>query len=516
MTRGAGTLAAVCTATFLLLLNVTMPSVSLPAIAKDLGGSLTDSQWVINAYALTLATFLLTAGSLADKLGRRRVFLAGLIGFTLTSLLCALAPSPLFLNLVRAAQGVGAAILFATSLALIAYEFRGTGRARALGVWGGAVAVSVAVGPLVGGALTDALGWRSVFLVNAPVGLAALIIGSRLVAESRDPHAGRIDWAGLLVLGAALFSLVFGLSRANVAGWGSPATLGMLGAAAAALAAFVAIERRKEQPMLDPALFSKPAFSGAAIVALALHSSIISVFAVFLTLYLLTVLGYSPLETGLVLLPFALTGLMASTAVGRLSRVPVRAQLSAGLVLAGLGLVLMVGVDANSHWTDLLPGFLVGGAGLGMVNPPLAFAALSVVPPEQSGMASAVSNTCRQVGVATGIAGLGAIFQGRVEEGVVGLLSTTPEAGRAPALAELVASGKTEQALGVLAPPGRAVLARAAGEAFASGLNHILVVAAVIAFLGAVCALLLVRTRDLAPGAADQDAPVDAPATARA
>lgn len=517
MSRSSATLAAVCMATFMLLLNVTMPSVSLPAIADDLGGSLTDSQWVITAYALTLATFLLTAGSLADKLGRRRVFLAGLVAFTLTSLLCALAPSPLFLNIARAAQGVGAAILFATSLALIAYEFRGTERGRALGVWGSAVAASVAVGPLTGGALTDALGWRWVFLVNAPVGIATLGLGFKLVAESRDPQAGRVDRAGLATLGAALFLLVFGLSRANAAGWSGSSTLGMLAGAALLLVAFVVVERRARQPMLDLSLFRKPTFSGASIAALALHSSIIAVIGVFLTIYVLDVLGHSPLETGLILLPFALAGFAASALAGRLSgRVSVRAQLSSGLVLAGLGLVLMLGARADTHWSELLPAFLVGGAGLGIVNPPLAFAALSVVPPRQSGMASGIGNTCRQVGVATGIAGLGAIFQGRVEERVIELLSPTALAGRAHPLAELVASGKVEQAFGAVGPPDRAALGRAAGEAFATGLNDILLVAAGIAFAGALCAFALVRASDLSAGALEEEAGTDAQAAAPA
>ena len=505
--RQAWTLTAVCMGTFLLLLNVTMPAVSLRAIGEDLGGDFADSQWVINAYALTLASVLLTAGAIADRFGRKRVFVAGLAFFTVTSVLCGLATSPLFLSLGRAAQGVGAATLFATSLSLIASEFTGPERGRALGVWASVVAATVAVGPLMGGALTEALGWRWIFFANAPLGVIAILVAARHVTESHDPVARRVDVLGFLTLGGTLLLLLYALASGNLAGWDSPLVISLLAGSAALFGAFLLAEHLQRQPMLDLALFAKPSFSGAALAAFTMHASIIAS-TIYITLYLLNVLDYSPLETGLALLPFAVASLAAAPLAGRLSnRLPARVLLSGGLLLVAVGLLLMTGTEADSSWTVLLAGSVVAGAGLGFVNPPLARTALAVVPPQQSGMASGASNTFRQIGVAAGVAGLGAILQARVTSGVAEAMAATPAASRAEALGDMVASGQTERAIASVPPGLRETLGFAARDAFAGALGEVFVIAAAVALAGAVLVLVLVRARDLGPAPAP---PVDA------
>src|SRR4051794_28313235 len=257
MARKWWTLTAVSVATFMLLLDITVVNVALPSIRDDLGASFSDLQWVVDAYALTLAALVLTAGSLADRLGRRRLFAWGLGVFSAASLLCALSPDPTFLNLARALQGVGGAVMFAVSLALVAQEFpAGRERGTAMGIYGASIGVAVAIGPLVGGALTDGLGWRSIFYLNVPIGLAAIAITYLRLRESRDPNATRVDWPGVASFSAALFMLVLALVRGNDEGWGSTLIVSLFAASAVLLGAFVAIENRVSEPMLPLGLFS--------------------------------------------------------------------------------------------------------------------------------------------------------------------------------------------------------------------------------------------------------------------
>jgi EmrB/QacA subfamily drug resistance transporter len=316
------TLLAVSVATFMLLLDITVVNVALPSIREDLDASFTDLQWVLDAYALTLAALVLTAGSLADRLGRRRIFAAGLAIFTVASLLCALAPDPTFLNLARALQGVGGAVMFAVSLALIAQEFRG-GRERgvAMGVYGATIGVAVAVGPLIGGALTDGLGWESIFYLNVPIGIAAIAITYLRLRESRDPNATRIDWAGVVTFSGALFLLVLALLRGNEEGWGSTQIVSLFIGSAVLLVAFVAIERRVREPMLPLALFRIPSFTGVQLAAFALSASLYAMF-LYLTLYLQNYLGHTPFETGLRYLPATVVIFFSSAIAGGLGAYP--------------------------------------------------------------------------------------------------------------------------------------------------------------------------------------------------
>jgi EmrB/QacA subfamily drug resistance transporter len=492
------TLGAVCVATFMLLLDITVVNTALPAIQKDLGGSFTDLQWVIDAYALSLAALVLTAGSLADRLGRRRVFVFGLAVFSLASLLCALAPDPTFLNLARGLQGVGGAVMFAVSLALVAQEFpSGAERGMAMGIYGATIGISVAVGPLIGGALTDGIGWQSIFLVNVPVGLAAIGVTLWKLRESRDPNASRIDWGGLVTFSTALLLLVLALVRGNDEGLGSTLIVGLFAAAAVLMAAFVAIESRVSEPMLPLRLFRRQAFTGVQLAAFAVSASLFSLF-LYLTLYLQQFLGYSAIDAGLRYLPITIGAFIIAPISGMaLARVQARYLMTGGLALTGAGLLLMSGLQMDSEWTALLLGFVVGGVGVGLLNPVIADVALSVVPKEQSGMAAGINDTFRQVGVAVGTAGWGAIFLGVGASRVESLAGGAVDHQQARSLVEATSSGTLPQVISQLPRGVQGQVRQAAEQGFLHGLNEILVLGAIVCFVGAALALWLVRERQI-------------------
>ncbi|HZR96281.1 MAG TPA: MFS transporter [Gaiellaceae bacterium] len=446
MDRKWRALIIVCVAIFMLLLDITVVNVALPDIQKELHTSFTELQWVVDAYALMLATCMLNAGTLGDLKGRKRVFTIGIGLFTAASAACGAATSPLFLDLARGAQGIGGAVMFAVSLAILSQEFHGRERGTAFGIWGATIGLAVAIGPLVGGLLTEYAGWRWIFFVNLPIGALCIAGAIRELHESRDETRGGFDTLGFLLLTGGLFVLVLALLRGNDWGWASGKTVGLLAAAVLALAAFAVAELRQEQPMLDVRLFRRPAFAGVQIVAFAISSAMFSQF-LYLALYLQNLLKLSPLQTGLRFLPLSLLSFVTSPIAGRLStRIPVRILLAIGMSLVGVALLLMWGIHRTSSWTTLLAGFVVGGIGIGLVNAPLAASAVGVVEPRQAGMASGINNTFRQVGIATGIAGLGAILQSH--------------------------------------------------GSFIDGLNAILLVASFVAFAGAGLGLALVRSSD--------------------
>jgi EmrB/QacA subfamily drug resistance transporter len=494
------TLGAVSVATFMLLLDITVVNTALPSIARDLHASFNDLQWVIDAYTLVLAAIVLTAGSLADRLGRRLVFAAGLAIFSLASLAAGLATDPTFLNISRAVQGVGGAAMFAVSLAMLAQEFpAGRERGTAMGIYGATIGISVAIGPLAGGAITDGLGWRWVFFLNVPIGLAALAATYLRLRESRDPNATRTDWLGLVTLSGGLFMLVLALLRGNDEGWGSPLIVGLLSAATASLVAFVAVERRVAEPMLPLGLFRRRAFTGVQLAAFAVSASLFALF-LYLTLYLQDYLHYSPLQAGLRYLPITIASFVAAPIAGALlSRVHARVLMSLGLLGTGLGLVLMSGLDPSSGWTGLLPGFLAAGIGVGLLNPVIADVALSVVPKERSGMAAGINDTFRQVGVAVGVAAWGAIFLGRGSSRVETLVSSTPLAahGRPRQLLEALTGGHLTQAANAFPHGAREIAISATRDGFLTGLNAVLLIGGVVALLGSALALLLVREREI-------------------
>jgi EmrB/QacA subfamily drug resistance transporter len=500
------TLIAVCVAIFMLLLDITVVNVALPDIQRSLHSSFSDLQWVVNAYALTLAALLLTSGAVSDLIGRRRVFVAGLIVFTTASAACGLSSTPLMLNLARAVQGTGGAMMFSTALALIAQAFQGNERGTAFGVFGAVTGGAVAVGPVLGGVITSGIGWEWIFFVNVPIGAIAVFITLTKVTDSRDPDATGVDWAGLLTFSGSLFLLVYALVQGNEKGWGSAEIVAFLIAAAVLLVAFVVLEHRQRRPMLDLALFRRPAFAGANIVAFAMSGSFFAMF-LYLTLYIQDVLGYSPVQAGLRFLPSTLLSFAVAPVAGKLSvRVPVRLLLGSGLVLIGVGLLAMTTVDAGSGWTVLIPGFVLAGAGVGLVNPPLASTAIGVVPNERSGMASGINSTFRQVGIATGIAGLGAIFQHSVTHGTTAALRASGHTREILSVAHgklgaLLESGEVMQIAHSLPPAAATALDHSYRVGFTGAFTTIATIAAVLALVGAALAFALVRSRDFVASA---------------
>jgi len=513
MARKWWTLTAVSVATFMLLLDITVVNTALPSIARDLHASFTDLQWVIDAYTLALAAIVLTAGSLADRLGRRAVFAAGLAVFSLSSLAAGLAPDAIFLNLSRAFQGVGGAAMFAVSLALLAQEFpAGRERGAAMGVYGATIGMSVAVGPLVGGVLTDALGWRWVFFINVPVGLAVLGVTFLRLRETRDPKSRRIDWPGVATLSGGLFLLVLALVRGNDDGWTSALILGELAGAAALLGSFILIERAVAEPMLPLDLFRRRAFTGVQLAAAGVSVSLFSLF-LYLTLYLQDYLHYSALQAGLRYLPITLGAFIAAPVAGALlGRVHARILMAIGLAGTGVGLLLMAGLGQTSGWTALLPGFIVAGLAVGLLNPVIADVALSVVPKERSGMAAGVNDTFRQVGVALGTAVWGAVFLARGASTAASHLAGTPAAinGRPRQLIEAFSGGGFASALHAVPAYARGSIINATQQGFLSGLNAILVIGGVTTLVAAALALWLVREKEIERG---EEVPVSSQST---
>ena len=413
------TLVVVCAATAMLMLDIAVVNTALSRIAEDLNTGLSGLQWVVDAYTLALASVVLTAGALADRLGRKRLFTIGLAGFTLASVACGLAQDITMLNAARAVQGIGAAIMFAVSLALLAHAFPGAReRAGALAAYGAAIGGAFAIGPLVGGLLTSGLDWQWIFLVNLPIGAACIWLTRRYVEESRDPHARRIDWAGQTTLSAGLFLLVLALLRGNEQGWTSAPILAELGGAAAALLAFVLIERKVREPMLPLRLFRDPSFTGAQLAAFAISASFFAVF-LYATLYLQQILGLSAIEAGLVYLPGTVAMLFVSGFTAQLgTKVSARSMVAGGLALVAAGMALFTLAGVTSSWTIMLPGLFVALIGTGMFNPALTNVALSSVPVEQSGLAAGVNDTFRQAGIAVGVAALGALIPAEAAFGV--------------------------------------------------------------------------------------------------
>ncbi|MGH9045763.1 MAG: MFS transporter [Acidimicrobiales bacterium] len=482
------TLIAVCAATFMLLVDITIVQVALPTIQQRLGASFSDLQWVIDAYALSLATLILTWGSVSDRFGRKRIFVAGLAFFTVGSLLCGVATSPAFLIWSRALQGIGGAAMFATGLALIGQDFTGPELGKAIAAWGATVGGAVAVGPLVGGALTDGLGWRWIFFVNVPIGIAAVWLSIAKMVNVRDPGAKRLDVAGLLTFSSSMFLLVFALIRGDADGWTSTTIVSLLSAAVATMVLFVVVELRQERSMFDLSLFRKPSFTGVQCATFAIGAGMFAILP-YLTLYLQNDLGYSPLGGGLRLLPCTVLCFVIPLVTGSLAaRVPSGAVLGAGMAITAAGLGAMRFVAVDSGWTVLIPGLILTGLGIGLANPAIAKVALGVVAPQRSGMASGISNTFRIAGLATGVAALGAIF----ESGITS--SLRPGYGTlAPRLGSAIASGGVRAARQSV--PRHPAVVAAAHRAFVSGLDLILVIGAVVVLVGALLTVLI-RTRD--------------------
>ena len=450
MNRSRLTLTVVCAATAMLMLDIAVVNTAVPSVARDLDAGFQSIQWLVDAYTVALAATVLTAGSLADRLGRRRSFGIGLVLFTVMSAACGAAPTIGTLDAFRAAQGVGAAIMFATSFALIrdAYPDPAT-RGGAFAAYGASIGASFAVGPLVGGVLTSWLDWRAIFFLNVPIGLAALSVVRR-IHDGREQHARPIDWTGQTLLVGGLVALVTALLRGNEKGWSSTQIDSLLAVAAVALVAFVVVQLRSRAPMLPPAMFRNPSFTGAQLAAFAISASFFAQF-VYASIYLQNIVGLSPIGTGLALMPgtvvlFVVSGLTAQFQ----ARVSARVLITTGLVGVTIGLLCMLVISTDSSWLAIQPGMVIAATGTGLFNPALSAVVLRESDADNAGLAAGVNDTFRQGGIAVGVAALGALV---------------------PASGGLGGGSATE---------------------FVTGLQHATTVAAVLAGLGAVAAALLI------------------------
>jgi EmrB/QacA subfamily drug resistance transporter len=408
------TLGACCLGLSMVMLDNTVVNVALPSIQRELGAGVSGLALVLDAYILVFASLLLTAGSLGDRFGRRRVFRAGLVVFTVASALCGLAPTLPALVAGRALQAVGGAALLPSSLAILTAAFPDPReRVQAIGLWSGVSAMALAAGPVVGGLLTDALGWRWVFYVNLPVGVAAFLVAGRVVRESRNPAARGLDLPGLALGSLGLGAVTLGLIEGNQRGWGSPTILGLLAAGVGSLAAFVAVERRRRAPMVSPGFFRDAGFSSANAVVLLAGFALLG-FVFFNTLYFQAVQGWSPLQAGLRTLPSTLAVAVMAPLAGRLaSRHGYRLPVVAGMALAAAALLALTGIRAGTPYAELWWKLAMLGAGLGLSISPATAAGVAAMPGSQAGVASAVISTSRQVGGALGVAVLGAVAAAR-------------------------------------------------------------------------------------------------------
>ncbi|MDQ2761452.1 MAG: MFS transporter [Actinomycetota bacterium] len=489
-------LAAVSIATFMLLLDLTVVNVALPSIQRDLNMSFSRIQWVIDAYSISLASLLLTAGSLADRLGRRRVWTVGLCVFTIASLCCGAAPSSIMLDVARGVQGVGAAVMFAVAPALIAQDFHGRERGNAFAVFGATTGLAIAAGPLLGGVLTE-LNWRWVFLLNVPLGLLALLITFTRVRESKASHGKPIDWPGLVTMTASMFALIFGVTRGESLGWSSPVTLSCLIGSAVLVVLFVAAERRSEHPMLDLSLFRNRTFDGLSFATFCFNLAV-GVVVLFAVLWVQDILDTSALQTGIQFLPLTVV-LFISGAIGGIlsAKWPIRVLMGGALLFAGVGELLMSLAGAHDSWTALLPGLVMAGVGMGVHNPPRANAAIALVPQDDAGMGSGINETFQQSGFAFGVAVLGAVAHSHIISHFKAALAGH---GLSPAQlahgASAVSSGAIKPVVAGVPPALRATVHNAAVDSFTSGFHVVLIAGAIVTLVGGVVAFVLIRTKD--------------------
>lgn len=455
-------LAAICLGSFLFLVDTTAVAVALPDIGERLDASLSALQWVVNGYTLVLAVLMLAAGSVADRHGHRTIFLAALGVFALASAVAALAPSAGVLIAARMLQGVGGAAIAVTTIALLGACYEGRARGVAIGVWAAVNGLAAAAGPMLGGLLTQTFGWRAIFAVNLPLAAVTATLTVRSIAPVAARASGRLDRAGIVVFALCAGGATYGLTQAGARGWGDASTLVALAIAAAALIAFVAVERGRPNPLLDLTLFRTPAFSVA--MACAAASAIAFACLVYASIWLQATLGLGPIRAGLALVPLALSAFVTATLSGRLLHgVSARTALGTGLLVSALGCALQAQLDGASTAVALLPGLLVTGVGVGLIVPAMSGAVLAAAPPERAGMAVGAMTTFRQLGQTLGVAALGVLFQTRAH-GAAGVDAGAAGGGRAvPAARAAVAHGLHD------------VYVAAAGFAAASGLLALLV-----------------------------------------
>lgn len=410
-TRAGLVLFMVCTAIFMLMLDATVVSAALADIRTDFDASIDGLQWVIDAYALPLAGLLLTLATAGDRYGRKRVFLSGMAVFTGASLALVLSGTILQLNVLRAVQGVGAAMLFATALPLLAAAYPDSrARARAIGSYGAVMAGATVAGPVLGGALVTAFGWRSIFTINVPIGVAIFALAVVRMPETPRIADRRTDWLGSVLLSGGLVAGVLGLTRGNSLGWTSATIALLAGTSVVLLTLFMLWQFRAAHPLFDVSMLRKPGFAGISVVALA-HMATLMAASNYLAIFLINTMGFTPLEMGSRLVPISVSALVAAPLAAMLTkRIPTAVSLPVTMGLVALGMWLLGGIESTDSWTHFVPGMIIGGIGLGAITTINQAAALTFASDENAGMASATFGTLRQVGMAVGVAGLGAMF----------------------------------------------------------------------------------------------------------
>ncbi|GAA2658481.1 MFS transporter [Streptomyces lunalinharesii] len=479
--RKWGPLVAICLGTFMLLLDVTIVLVALPAMSDALGTDLSGLQWVIDGYALALAAALLGVGMVADIKGRRPVYLAGLVLFAVASLACGLASSTGMLIAARIVQGLGAAAMFTATLSLLTAAYTGRARSVALGVWGAVASGAAALGPVLGGLLTQGLTWRWIFFINLPIAAATVLLTQRVITERpvTEPAIAvqrrRMDVPGLLLFALAGTMLVYGLTQAHGSGWGGLQTLFPLGIFLVAAVAFVLVQRRSAHPMLDLALFRQPTFV-SAVLAIFVGQVVAFGFQPYTSVWLQSLTGLSPLRAGLVIVPQAIAAVLVSALGSRaLARVPLKARMLAGLALIGVGALGQAVLHASAGWAVLVPGLIVSGLGVGLLTPASSALAMEAVDSRRSGMASGAYSTFQQLGYALGVAVFGTLTAARMQHELTGHV---PDAHRA---AGQLSAGTIGELTDHLTGSARAATDHLLHAAFASGLNATAVIGAVLA-----------------------------------
>ena len=480
-------LIAVCLGTFMLLIDVTIVNVALPDLTKDLDAKFSQLQWVIDIYALALAALLLGAGSIADAIGLKKVYLAGLTLFALASLACGTAQSVDWLIISRGVQGIGGAAMFATTIALINTSYQGRDRGTAYGVWGAVSGAGAGASVVVGGVLTQFLSWHWVFLVNLPISVLAIAL-SAVVFNDGERKRVQLDVSGMILFTAAAALITFSIIRAGEDGWTSQGVLIAFPVGVVALVAFVLVQQRHSNPLIDLKLLRSPAFTGATLASLLLSMSAFGALAL-ISIWLQSVVGLDPLGAGLALLPLAGVAFVVAGSLGRrMNGVHPALPIAGGLLFIGIGGLLLNVVQSGSSWPALLPGLIVIGIGVGLANPPLTSAALAAVPRERSGMASGIVNTARQLGLAFGVAIFGTVFTSRAAD-----VLAKAKVPQSHDIAQAVSGGQSAAVI-ARAPAGfRGPLEGAIHDAFASGLHGVFVLSGAIGVIASVLCYLLLR-----------------------
>jgi EmrB/QacA subfamily drug resistance transporter len=490
------TLGAMCFALFMIMLDNTVVNVALPSIQQDLGASISGLEWTINGYTLSFAVLLATGGRLGDIFGRRRMFLAGVVIFATSSATAGFAPDETALVISRVVQGVGAALMMPGTLSIITDAFPAHERGKAMGTWAGVSALALAVGPVLGGFLTEHVSWRAIFYINIPVAIGAVVATLFAVRESRDTSVGReVDYAGVAVLTVGLTALVLALVEGNAWGWGSTQIVALLGLTAIALPAFVYVENRVKAPMVQFDLLSDRNFLASVCVALIITFAMMGVFF-FLALYMQDILGYSPLEAGIRFLPSTLMIVGVAPVAGRLSdRYGPRWLIAGGLTIVAASLFSFSRIAVDSSYLDLLPGFMLLGIGVAMTMSPMTSAAMNAVPVQKAGIASGVLSMFRMVGGSLGIAITGAIFQGLVSSKLDSLLSGSgvTEAQR-QSISDQLGGGAVPKVPGLDAAQVKEITV-AGNEAFVYAVSHAMTVSGFVALVGALIGATAIRAK---------------------